>query len=100
MGTESPWRWGRGTISAILDVIWGMSVDLSPFLDDGVVLAEVDVSRVAEGSLSQNHLGLNQRRWTGVRREILERDDWHQQTKHKRFTSPGLFGGRDSAKDA
>ncbi len=25
MGTESPWRWGRGTISANLDVIWGMS---------------------------------------------------------------------------
>ena len=26
MGTEFPWRWGRGTISANLDVIWGMSV--------------------------------------------------------------------------
>ena len=26
MGTECPWRWGRGTISANLDVIWGMSV--------------------------------------------------------------------------
>ena len=26
MGTESPWRWGRGTISANLDVIWEMSV--------------------------------------------------------------------------
>ena len=25
MGTEFPWRWGRGTISANLDVIWGMS---------------------------------------------------------------------------
>ena len=25
-GTEFPWRWGRGTISANLDVIWGMSV--------------------------------------------------------------------------
>ena len=25
MGTECPWRWGRGTISANLDVIWGMS---------------------------------------------------------------------------
>ena len=23
MGTEFPWRWGRGTISANLDVIWG-----------------------------------------------------------------------------
>ena len=22
MGTEFPWRWGRGTISANLDVIW------------------------------------------------------------------------------
>ena len=29
MGTESPWRWGRGTISANLDVIWGMSVNLN-----------------------------------------------------------------------
>ncbi len=27
MGTELPWRWGRGTISANLDVIWGMSVE-------------------------------------------------------------------------
>ena len=27
MGTEFPWRWGRGTISANLDVIWGMSVN-------------------------------------------------------------------------
>ena len=27
MGTEFPWRWGRGTISANLDVIWGMSVE-------------------------------------------------------------------------
>ena len=26
MGTEFPWRWGRGTIPANLDVIWGMSV--------------------------------------------------------------------------
>ncbi len=26
MGTEFPWRWGRGRISANLDVIWGMSV--------------------------------------------------------------------------
>ena len=25
MGTEFPWRWGRGTIFANLDVIWGMS---------------------------------------------------------------------------
>ena len=25
MGTEFRWRWGRGTISANLDVIWGMS---------------------------------------------------------------------------
>ena len=25
MGTEFPWRWGRGTICANLDVIWGMS---------------------------------------------------------------------------
>ena len=25
MGTEFPWRWGPGTISANLDVIWGMS---------------------------------------------------------------------------
>ena len=24
MGTEFPWRWGRGTISANLDVIWGI----------------------------------------------------------------------------
>ena len=29
MGTEFPWRWGRGTISANLDVIWGMSVENS-----------------------------------------------------------------------
>ena len=27
MGTEFPWRWGRGAISANLDVIWGMSVE-------------------------------------------------------------------------
>ena len=26
MGTEFPWRWGRGAIFANLDVIWGMSV--------------------------------------------------------------------------
>ena len=26
MGTEFPWSWGRGTISANLDIIWGMSV--------------------------------------------------------------------------
>ena len=28
MGTEFPWRWGRGTISANLDVIWGMSAKI------------------------------------------------------------------------
>ena len=28
-GAEFPWRWGRGTISANLDVIWGMSVELA-----------------------------------------------------------------------
>ena len=28
MGTEFPWRRGRGTISANLDVIWGMSDDI------------------------------------------------------------------------
>ena len=27
MGTEFPWRWGRGTISTNLDGIWGMSVN-------------------------------------------------------------------------
>ena len=32
MGTESPWRWGRGTISANLDVIWGMSVKIAGML--------------------------------------------------------------------
>ncbi len=26
-GNRVPWRWGRGTISANLDVIWGMSVN-------------------------------------------------------------------------
>ena len=30
MGTEFPWRWGRGTISANLDVIWGMSDKMYP----------------------------------------------------------------------
>ena len=29
MGTEFPWRWGPGTISANLDVIWGMSVKIA-----------------------------------------------------------------------
>ena len=27
-GIEFPWRWGRGTISTNLDVIWGMSVGI------------------------------------------------------------------------
>ena len=34
MGTEFPWRWGRGTISANLDVIWGMSVQMKKNLTD------------------------------------------------------------------
>ena len=34
MGTEFPWRWGRGTISANLDVIWGMSVDIAHYDSD------------------------------------------------------------------
>ena len=29
MGTEFPWKWGRGMISANLDVIWGMSDECS-----------------------------------------------------------------------
>ena len=29
MGTEFPWRWGRGTIFANLDVIWGMSIKIT-----------------------------------------------------------------------
>ncbi len=38
MGTEFPWRWGRGTISANLDVIWGMSVKtISQMSDDPLV---------------------------------------------------------------
>ena len=33
MGTEFPWRCGPGTISANLDVIWGMSVEtIDPWL--------------------------------------------------------------------
>ena len=36
MGTEFPWRWGRGTISANLDVIWGMSAKtVEPLLARG-----------------------------------------------------------------
>ena len=52
MGTEFPWRWGRGTISANLDVIWGMSVEvpadqiLSPGVIDQIrsIMATVPVS--------------------------------------------------------
>ena len=46
MGTEFPWRWGRGTISANLDVIWGMSVSTFLLLYD----AGVPVARVSYAS--------------------------------------------------
>ena len=39
MGTEFPWRWGRGTISANLDVIWGMSAKTMSDIDGDAISA-------------------------------------------------------------
>ena len=49
MGTEFPWKWGRGTISANLDVIWGMSgkVKLPMSADDISSQPHIDKIREA-----------------------------------------------------
>ena len=76
MGTEFPWRWGRGTISANLDVIWGMSVEsdgltahgfesaqacLDAFSTDNTGCVVVDVQMPGMNGLElQAHLALQQ----------------------------------------
>ncbi len=46
MGTELPWRWGRGTISANLDVIWGMSVKCAAPLSDVLLISPACLMRI------------------------------------------------------